>query len=70
MAQRKNSSSGRTEREALVKPLYGAAYTAARSSLLRDQYGNDDLLDAFAALWTGERVVAGKELVIPRSRRR
>jgi predicted RNase H-like nuclease len=65
MAHRKKSPSGRTERESLVKPLYGAAYTAAQSSLPRGQYGNDDLLDAFAALWTGERLVAGKELVIP-----
>jgi predicted RNase H-like nuclease len=65
MAQRKKSSSGRAEREALVKPLYGAAYAAARSSLRRGQYGNDDLLGAFAALWTGERVVAGKGIVVP-----
>jgi predicted RNase H-like nuclease len=65
MAHRKKSSAGRAEREALVEPLYGAAYTAAQSSLPRGQYGNDDLLDAFAALWSGERVVAGRELVIP-----
>jgi predicted RNase H-like nuclease len=65
MANRKKSPSGRTERESLVKPLYGAAYAAAQSSLPRGQYGNDDLLDAFAALWTGERLVAGKALVIP-----
>src|SRR5688572_8218076 len=65
MAHRKKSSSGRAERESLVKPLYGAAYTAAQSRLPRGQYGNDDLLDAFAALWTAERVVAGKALVLP-----
>lgn len=65
MVHRKKLSAGRAEREALVKPAYGAAYTAAQSSLPRGQYHNDDLLDAFAALWSGERVVAGKELVIP-----
>jgi predicted RNase H-like nuclease len=68
MAHRKKSSAGRAEREALVKPVYGASYIAAQSILPRGQYGNDDLLDAFAALWTGERVVAGKELVIPAKR--
>jgi predicted RNase H-like nuclease len=36
-----------------------------RSSLPRGQYGSDDLLDAFAALWSGERVVAGKEFLLP-----
>ena len=65
MAYRKKSSSGRAERESLVKPVYGAAYTGAQSSLPRGRYGNDDLLDAFAALWTAERVVAGKAMVLP-----
>lgn len=65
MVHPKKSSAGKAEREALVKPAYGATYTAAQSSLPRGQYRNDDLLDAFAALWSGERVVAGKELVIP-----
>lgn len=65
MVHRKKSTAGRAEREALVKPAYGATYTAAQSSLPRGQYRNDDLLDAFAALWSGERVVANKELVIP-----
>jgi hypothetical protein len=31
-----------------------------RLSLPRGQYANDDLLGAFAALWSAERVVAGK----------
>jgi len=65
MAHRKKSSAGKAEREALVRPLYGAAYSAAQLSLPRGQYSNDDLLDAFAALWSGERLVAGKELVLP-----
>lgn len=65
MVHRKKSTAGRSEREALVKPVYGAAYTAAQSSLPRGQYRNDDLLDAFAALWSGERAVAGTALVIP-----
>lgn len=65
MAHRKKSPAGRAEREALTTPLYGAAYAEAQARLPRGQYGNDDLLDAFAALWTGERLVQGTHLVIP-----
>lgn len=65
MSHRKKSPSGKVEREALVMPRYGAAYATAKSTLLRGQYSNDDLLDAFAALWTAERVYAGKALTIP-----
>jgi predicted RNase H-like nuclease len=65
MAHRKKSSAGRAEREALVKPVYGAAYSEAQARLPRGQYDNDDLLDAFAALWTGERVFEGNEQVMP-----
>ena len=56
---------GKTEREVLVKAMYATGYADAQSSLPRSQYGNDDLLDAFAALWSGERVVAGTEFLIP-----
>jgi predicted RNase H-like nuclease len=56
---------GKAEREALVKVLYSTGYAAAQLSLPRGQYDNDDLLDAFAALWSGERVVAGEELLLP-----
>ena len=65
MSYRKKSMAGKVEREALVMLRYGAAYTAAKSTLPRGQYSNDDLLDAFAALWTAERVHAGKALTIP-----
>jgi predicted RNase H-like nuclease len=65
MAHSKKSPAGKAEREALVKPLYGSAYVTAQSSLPRGQYANDDLLDAFAALWSAERVIAGKAMVLP-----
>ena len=67
MANRKKSAAGKAERESLVQPLYGAAYGAARASLPRGQYANDDLLDAFAALWSAERFVSGKSMVLPGS---
>jgi predicted RNase H-like nuclease len=65
MARSKKSSAGKRERKALVKPLYESAYDDAQSSLPRGKYGKDDLLDAFAALWTAERVVTGKAILLP-----
>ena len=65
MANGKKKPAGKTEREALVKPVYGRAYAIAQSSLPRGQYANDDLLDAFAALWSAERLVAGKAFILP-----
>ncbi len=65
MSHRKKSLAGKAEREALVIPQYGVAYTSARSILSAGQYSNDDVLDAFSALWTAERVHAGKALILP-----
>jgi len=65
MAHPKRKAEGRAEREALVEPVYGAAYVATQASLPRGDFANDDLLDAFAALWTGERVARGRERVLP-----
>ena len=61
----KKTPAGRAERESLVNRRYRQAYASAQACLPRDQYRPDDLLDAFAALWTAERVVAGRALVIP-----
>jgi len=65
MESSKRSSTGKAEREALVKSRYGNHYRMAQSSLPHGQYSNDDLLDAFAALWTAERVAAGRAMVLP-----
>lgn len=65
MSHSKKSVAGRAEREALVVARYGAAYADAQSTLPRGKYRNDDLLDAFAALWSAERVVAGHALTLP-----
>ena len=65
MASKKKSLAGRIEREALVKSRYEVAYAAARSTLPRRLYANDDLLDAFAALWSAERVIAGSAIFLP-----
>ncbi len=56
---------GRLEREALVVPYYGKSYSSAQTSLPKGKFANDDLLDAFAALWTAERLIVGKALILP-----
>ncbi len=56
---------GKIEREALVIPRYGEWYCAAQVVLPSGKYAYDDLLDAFAALWSAERVKSGKSIVLP-----
>ena len=66
MTNSKRTPSGRTERENLVNKQYRADYAAARATLPRNgQYANDDLLDAFSALWTAERFIKGNHIVLP-----
>jgi predicted RNase H-like nuclease len=56
MSYRKKSQDGKAEREALVIPRYDTAYTVSWSTLPAGKFSRDDLLDAFSALWTAERV--------------
>jgi predicted RNase H-like nuclease len=65
MSYRKKSQAGKAEREALVIPRYGTAYTLSRSTLPAGKFSRDDLLDAFSALWTAERVYMGKAISLP-----
>ncbi len=69
MRCRKKSGQGFAEREMLVIGHFPEACQAAcrqlRVDLPRGRFGRDDLMDAFAALWTAERVYRGKALVIP-----
>ena len=65
MTCKKESRPGREERETLIESRYGHDYRMAQESLPRGQYNNDDLLDAFAALWTAERIAAGGAITLP-----
>ncbi len=58
---------GKIEREGLVIPQYGEWYWASQSTLPRGKYVYDDLLDAFAALWSAERIRSGHSIVLPPS---
>lgn len=65
MTHAKKTAPGRAEREALVTARYGPAYAAAQASLPRGRYASDDLLDAFATLWTAERIAHGSAETLP-----
>lgn len=67
MAHSKKEPPGRTERESLVVPYFGQAYGLARASLPGGGFASDDLIDAFAALWTAERIAKGVAMVLPSS---
>jgi predicted RNase H-like nuclease len=67
MVYRKKSAAGRAEREALVLAAFGPAYLEARGVLPAGGCAPDDLLDAFAALWTAERIRRGAALTLPSS---
>ena len=61
----KKKQAGRDERLSLLEPFFGDALAAALSekSILESQ--TDDILDAFAALWTAERIAKGESQTIP-----
>jgi len=66
MAHRKKTQDGRAERGRLIDGRYGAeAANEVRDCYLVKDVGHDDINDAFAALWTAERILAGTASVIP-----
>lgn len=65
LAHGKKLAEGQAERLALLRPVFGAAVDQALAE--RRQLGSavDDVLDAFAALWTAERIAAGTAHTLP-----
>lgn len=61
----KKSAAGFADRQKLVVARYGAAGRQAAASLPRGRFGEDDLMDAFAALWTAEHAHQGEAMVVP-----
>jgi predicted RNase H-like nuclease len=60
MAHRKKSPNGRADRESLIGAYFGPdAFAQARSSVRGCRVAADDIADAFAALWTAERISNG-----------
>jgi predicted RNase H-like nuclease len=65
MSHRKSTVSGRGERLLLVNQQFPNAFDRFRPLWRKAQVADDDLLDAFAALWTAERIIDGGARTIP-----
>jgi predicted RNase H-like nuclease len=61
----KKKLEGREERLRLLEPFFGEAPRAALSEKRALASQTDDILDAFAALWTAERIARGIAGAIP-----
>jgi predicted RNase H-like nuclease len=68
MVHPKKSSSGKADRLHLVKAHFGGdSFDAVRAAHRRALVQADDILDAFAALWTAERIMNGTARTLPPS---
>lgn len=66
MPHAKKHALGRAARLDLVEKHFGrAAFHDVRVRYRKAEAADDDLLDAFAALWTAERIVQGKSAILP-----
>ncbi len=66
MSHAKRKRPGHLERLALVSEYFGlAAFSSARLRYTKREVADDDILDAFAALWTAERILRGEGVRMP-----
>jgi predicted RNase H-like nuclease len=65
MAFPKRSPEGRAERLQLVNDHFGSGFEVIRREIPTRHAADDDILDAFAALWTAERIVRGLATTVP-----
>ena len=65
MEHGKGTGEGRVERLELVEEHFPGAFDAIRREIQHRQAADDDILDAFAALWTAERIVRGMATTVP-----
>lgn len=66
MMHAKKKAGGREERQRLVDEYFGpTAFGDVRARFARKCVADDDILDAFAALWSAERLLRGEARVLP-----
>ncbi len=63
----KKTHGGHSERLELVEEHFHGAFHRIRVDIPSRQAADDDILDAFAALWTAERIVRGMAITVPES---
>lgn len=62
----KKSAAGFLARHDLVRAYFGEqAWTTVRARYRRSEAADDDIVDAFAALWTAERIARGEARTLP-----
>jgi predicted RNase H-like nuclease len=62
----KRTAAGHAIRRVLIEDSFGPlAFESARASVARREAANDDIADAFAALWTARRIVTGNARSLP-----
>jgi len=62
----KRKREGHAIRRALIDNHFGPfAFEFVRDQIQRKQASNDDIADAFAALWTAQRIVKGRSQTMP-----
>ncbi|OGO26855.1 MAG: hypothetical protein A2136_04205 [Chloroflexi bacterium RBG_16_54_11] len=67
MQDNKKGKAGRKERFRLLEPVFGRWLSRALEERSGLASAEDDVLDAFAALWTAERIVSGIARTIPKT---
>jgi predicted RNase H-like nuclease len=65
MQHKKKSRPGRTERERLIEDQWPGWRSKVIDQLQGKRFAQDDLNDAFAALWTAGRIASGIATVLP-----
>jgi predicted RNase H-like nuclease len=65
MRHPKRTGFGFAERLDLVRTVFGDAAEAIRAEVSPDQAGDDDILDALAALWSARRIHSGVAIRLP-----
>jgi predicted RNase H-like nuclease len=65
MRHPKLSGFGFVERLELVRTVFGQAAEEIRETVPRSEAGDDDILDALAALWTAQRIHGGRAERLP-----
>jgi predicted RNase H-like nuclease len=62
----KRTPEGHATRLVLIDAHFGpTAFAAARNQVSRRHAANDDIADAFAALWTARRIISGESQTVP-----
>lgn len=68
IAASKKTAAGREHRQRLVAKAFGGkAYTSARHATRRRDAADDDIADAFACLFSAERIARGEHITLPES---